>query len=108
MKKEYPDRIEYLNDNGDYHREDGPAIEWTEGSKCWCINGLKHREDGPAVISSDGDTWWYINGKLHREDGPAGEWIDGYKEWYLNGIDYTEEEYHQEVIKLKLERLKNL
>jgi hypothetical protein len=25
--------------NGDHHREDGPAIEFTSGTKMWCING---------------------------------------------------------------------
>ena len=24
---------------GQYHREDGPAIEWPDGSKYWCLNG---------------------------------------------------------------------
>jgi len=30
-----------------------------------------HREDGPAIEHSDGCKWWYLNGKRHREDGPA-------------------------------------
>ncbi len=68
--------------------------------------GELHRTDGPAFIT-DLARNWYINGKLHREDGPALTY-PGIKHWYLNGIKYTEEEYHQEVIKLKLERLKNL
>ena len=25
--------------NGKYHREDGPAIEWADGSKEWWVNG---------------------------------------------------------------------
>ena len=32
-KKFFPDRIEYYNENGQYHRLDGPAIEWINGSK---------------------------------------------------------------------------
>ena len=39
----------YHNERGDLHREDGPAIEYTDGSKEWCINNLFHRIDGPAV-----------------------------------------------------------
>jgi hypothetical protein len=75
---------EYKNESGQYHREDGPALE------------------------NDYIKIWYINGNKHREDGHAVEYSDGYKRWYLNDINYTEEEYHQELIKLKLKRLKNL
>jgi hypothetical protein len=25
---------------GIHHREDGPAIEWADGSKCWYLNGF--------------------------------------------------------------------
>ena len=35
------------------------------------LNGKLHREDGPAIEDSDGDKYWYLNDKLHREDGPA-------------------------------------
>jgi hypothetical protein len=47
-------------------------------------------------------------GQLHRTDGPSVEWDSGSKYWYLNGKEYTEEEFHQELIKLKLKRLVNL
>ena len=30
--------------NGDYHREDGPAIEYSDGSKSWFINGKLYTE----------------------------------------------------------------
>jgi len=30
------------------HREDGPAVEWYNGSKEWYKNAKLHREDGPA------------------------------------------------------------
>ena len=39
----------------------------------------RHREDGPAVEYADGSKEWYLNGKLHREDGPACEYADGSK-----------------------------
>jgi hypothetical protein len=32
-----------------YHREDGPACEWSDGSKSWWLHGRRHREDGPAI-----------------------------------------------------------
>ena len=50
------------------HREDGPAIEWVDGSKAWFINGERHREDGPAVEDADGYKAWYIDGKKLTED----------------------------------------
>jgi FtsP/CotA-like multicopper oxidase with cupredoxin domain len=45
------------------HREDGPALEWYDGSKFWAINGKYHRLDGPAIEWANGDKSWYINGK---------------------------------------------
>jgi len=53
-----------------------------------------HREDGPAIEHSDGCKWWYLNGKRHREDGPAVEWADGDKEWWVNGGPLTEEQFN--------------
>ena len=47
-----------------YHREDGPAIEWKNGSKQWWIDGRLHREDGPAIEYLDGDKEWYYHGKF--------------------------------------------
>jgi len=26
--------------NGKFHREDGPAIEWFDGDKDWCLDGI--------------------------------------------------------------------
>ena len=60
-----------------------------DGSKEWFLNGKRHREDGPAIEYSNGPKFWYLNDKLHREDGPATEWADGTKEWYLNGKKIT-------------------
>jgi len=68
-----------------YHREDGPAIEFANGDKEWYINGQLHREDGPAVESSNRYKEWFIHGKRHREDGPAIEFANGIKEWWFNG-----------------------
>ena len=71
--------------NGKRHRTDGPAMETPEGDKSWIVNGKMHREDGPALIRANGDKEWYKNDVLHREDGPAIEYADGAKEWYKNG-----------------------
>ena len=72
----------YRLPNGDYHRENRPAIERSNGYKAWYINGLRHREDGPAV-----------------------EWEDGDKVWYLNDIWHTEQEYKYEMRSRKLKQL---
>jgi len=63
------------------------------GDKSWCLNGKLHREDGPAMEYSNGDKSWYTNGKLHRLDGPAVEWDGGINFWYLNDKRITEEQH---------------
>ena len=78
-----------------FHREDdGPAIEYADGTKEWYLNGELHREDGPAVEYADGSKYWYLNGKCHSEDGPAIEYASGTKVWYLNGEQLTEEAFN--------------
>ena len=83
----------WYNEQGELHREDGPAVEYLNGTKEWYLNGKLHREDGPAFEWADGTKEWWLNGLLHREDGPAVEWKDGYKSWWLNDKRYTEEEF---------------
>jgi hypothetical protein len=59
------------------------------GTKHWYLNDKLHREDGPAVEYTDGEKEWYLNNVLHREDGPAIEWSNGTKFWYLNGKEVS-------------------
>lgn len=73
------------------HRADGPAVEYANGTKCWCIDGQYHRTDGPAIENADGCKRWYINDKLHRTDGPAIEYAGGHKEWFFNGKRHRED-----------------
>jgi hypothetical protein len=54
----------------------------------WYKNNNLHREDGPAIEYADGTKYWYKEGKRHREDGPAVEYPDGTKYWYLEGDSY--------------------
>lgn len=77
--------VVYQDDNQNYHRINGPAIQTHTGRQEWYKHGKRHREDGPALISPDGRKEWYKNDKYHREDGPAVEHIGGSKEWYQNG-----------------------
>lgn len=97
--KEYVVRVdkyktEWFNNKGQYHREGGPAVEYSNGDRFWYKNGEYHREDGPACEYSDGGKSWYKNGNLHREDGPAREYANGHKQWYVNGRQLTEQEFN--------------
>ncbi len=82
----------WYNEQNQFHREGGPAIECANG-KWWYHNDKLHREDGPAVECANGK-WWYSNGKCHREGGPAVEWANGDKEWFLNDKLLTEAEFN--------------
>jgi hypothetical protein len=109
MIYQHKNYIEYLDDMGHPHREDGPAIIHDNGTKEWFIHGLRHRIDGPAIEYSDGLKEWWFKGRTHREDGPAIIYSDGEVSWRLKGISYyTEQEYQNELVKIKLDRLKNL
>ena len=75
------------------HRENGPAIEYANGSKYWYQNNQLHRTDGPAIERTDGSKTWYQNDQLHRTDGPAIEYADGSKAWSINGDQMGEAEF---------------
>lgn len=72
----------WVDSDGVYHREDGPAVEWEDGSKLWYTKGIRHRENGPAA-----------------------EWGDGIKEFYLNGKELTEKEF---ILKRLIKRISKL
>ena len=72
-----------------------------EGTKRWYLNNNFHRVDGPAIEWADGTKSWYLNGKLHRVDGPAIECADGSKYWYLNDKEYTEANWLKQTQKIK-------
>ena len=48
--------------------------------------GEPHNENGPAMIYDNGTLKWYIHGHLHRFDGPATKWNDGSYNWHINGF----------------------
>jgi hypothetical protein len=65
-------------------------VQVVNGDKYWyrekCTESVLHREDGPAIEYADGSKAWYEFGKLHRENNePAIECIDGHKEWWIRG-----------------------
>ena len=83
----------YLGSSKDLHRTDGPAIEHTDGSKSWYVDGRLHRTDGPAVILSNGYRAFWLHGVRHRINGPAIEYVSGSREWYIDGEQYSEQEF---------------
>ena len=68
-----------------------------DGDKEWLLNGKLHREDGPAIEYSNGTKKWFLNDERHREDGPAIDCYDGTKHWYLNNVEYSEEEFNKKM-----------
>ena len=96
---EYSDGDKYWYLDGKRHREDGPAVEHIHGDKYWYLDGKRHRIYGPAIERSNGDKAWWLNGKRHRIDGPAIEGFDGFKAWCLNDIYMDFQEWKQEVRK---------
>ena len=70
-------------------------VRVSKGSTKWFLNDQFHREDGPAVEWANGDKCWYINGERHRLDGSAVEGLNGYKEWWIEGKEYTEKEFNK-------------
>jgi hypothetical protein len=35
---------------------------YENGDNAWHLNGNLHREDGPAIECTDGSNYWYLNG----------------------------------------------
>jgi hypothetical protein len=79
----------WRNQEGQFHRTLGPAVEYANGDKAWYLNGQLHRTDGPAYEGADGHKVWWVNGQLHRTDGPAIEWASGTKVWWVDGQELT-------------------
>jgi hypothetical protein len=85
--------------DGQFHREDGPAIITKDGKTSWYYKDEQHRHGGPAEEwpqdSPDpgpGQQIWWRHGKMHREDGPARIFKGGtFKEWYIDGKLHRED-----------------
>jgi len=69
-------------------RENGNTY-WYSDLECTIL----HRENGPAVERSDGYKAYYQNNKWHRIDGPARIWPNGDEEYWIDGVRYTKEEF---------------
>ena len=67
--------IKHLHDESGFpHCEDGPAIEYADGTKCWFVNGQRHRLNGPAIEYADGDKeWWYKGKQISKKEFDSNE-----------------------------------
>ena len=71
--------------------------------KTYYKNNLLHRENGPAVEYSNGDKEWWVDGRLHRMDGPALDYNEKSR-WFINGkpIYCKNNEEFLRLVKLKI------
>ena len=90
----YPNGDKKWYEEGELHREDGPAIEYISGEKHWFKDYKPHRLDGPAIEHDSGYKVWFKEGRLHREDGPAIEHANGDKVYYLDDVRYSYNEWY--------------
>ena len=82
-------------------------VEVTKDCTIWRNQSNQyHREDGPAYENSNGNKEWYLNGKRHRLDGPALEYSCGEKYWFINDKELTEQEFNnRNNVELTLEEI---
>lgn len=66
------------------------------GAEVWYQDGQIHRDGGPALTLPNGTQIWYQNGKVHRVDGPAVIYPNYTVRWYLdNKRIYSENKFQQ-------------
>jgi hypothetical protein len=82
--------------------EEGELVVNDLGTKRWRNKeGNYHRLNGPAIEWRDGTEYWYRHGKLHRDDGPATNWPPGQEEWHKDGEPYEPSAHELIVWKMK-------
>jgi hypothetical protein len=85
-----------------------PQYEVRNGIQMWRVGLYFHRMDGAAVIWPEGSYSWYQYGVRHREDGPAIDWMNEaesrIKEWYYRGnrILVKDQREYQQLMKMKV------
>ena len=71
VKPRSGEKERWENSEGQLHRYDGPAVEYTDGFRVWYQNDQRHRDDGPAVEHADGyREWWQSDRLIARNDQP--------------------------------------
>lgn len=66
MVENYRRSVFYKTDLTCYHRVNGPAIIWKDGTKEWWVEGKRHRIDGPAIIHSGREEEWWIDNMYYE------------------------------------------
>jgi len=87
---------------------EGECYLWQHSRRWYKKGKLLHRENGPAVEFDNGTKYWLINNQYHRLDGPAIEMNDyDTKLYYINNKRLTTEDYwnHPLVIEYKLKHI---
>ena len=54
---------QWMNSKHEWHRVDGPAVIWDNGTKIWMVHNKHHRLDGPAYEGKDGSKMWFVDDK---------------------------------------------
>jgi hypothetical protein len=88
IKHESTSKISYFNENGRYHRTDGPALIYLlgyTGREEWFLDGKHHRDNKPSVYYTSGHYLnkieaWHNYGFYHRIGGPS--FIDVGRSWW--------------------------
>ena len=55
------DGDKYWSLNGKWHREDGPAVEWSDGSKSWYLHGKEAHPETLVDLQLSRGTFCYYN-----------------------------------------------
>lgn len=79
----------YYNDDGQIHREDGPALIYPNGCTEHWINGeyaSNYELGAPDVVDEGGVTWWHDR-QHHSINRPANDYPNGQKLWLDNGYE---------------------
>ena len=64
--------VRWIDDEGQSHREDGPASVYADGGQFWWRHGRFHFVHGPAILYADGRLAWYEDDKYLRRRKPYG------------------------------------
>ena len=108
MEKENRDKFIFMKDIEDIYDEMDKGSTGCFKNKYrniyYLLNGKWHRSDGPAIEWSDGTKSWYFHGKRHRLEGPAVEWQDENKRWFYYGYKAeSKEEFYDHEWRRKIE-----
>lgn len=55
----HDESIVWRDKQGEFHRDNGPAVVSDDGCKKWYQHGKRHREDGPAMMNRDGQAFFW-------------------------------------------------